>query len=190
MWKDLFPAGTQGKPGVCWLGSRGVSGFYLDGSFMGRAESIGYSPLSAYDFWFFKRKSESPVFPYEGFTDGNSYEEPRVRREWLYIGETMSRLITGILTNISKGEIVFRAGEKREDICLCVVRGIDGTERIMFSSDADLRAVTDLMDSLYTVDVMFGMDEDYLLEILKKYDVLKGVKKSEHHADCADKYEI
>lgn len=181
LWRNLFPAGTRGKPGVCWLGSRGISGFYLDGPLMGRAksESMAYTSLSVYALWFFERKPEKPVFPYEGIPDGDGHRDPRVRREWLHTGEAVSRLMAGILTDIAKGKSPAGEGEKREDIRFCVVRGIDGTERILSSSDADLQAVIDLMESLYTIDCLFSVDEDYLLEIFEKYAVLKGRKKVE-----------
>lgn len=176
LWKDLFPAGTQGKPGVCWLGSRGISGFYLDGSLMGRAESMAHSPLYVYDRWFFDREPERALFPYEGFPDGDRYMEPRVKREWLDVGETVSRRMAEMLTGIAKGEMASREGkkeEKQEDIHFCVVRGADGTERVMSSSDADVQAVIDLMEALYTVDLLFCDYDDYLQEVVKKRDVLQ-----------------
>lgn len=143
---------------------------------------MAYSPLYVYDRWFFDRERERTLFPYEGFPDGDRHVEPRVKREWLDVGETVSRLMAGMLAGIARGEMGARErkkGNRQEDIRFCVVRGADGTERIMFSSDADLQAVISLMEVLYTVDLLFYGDEDYLRGIFEKYAVLQGKKKEE-----------
>lgn len=177
LWNDLFPAAAQKKPAVCWLGSRGVSGFYLDGSLMGRAESMAHSPLYVYDQWFFDKVPERRLFPYEGFPDGERYEEPRVKREWLDVGAEVSRLMREMLDSIARGEMASGTGkgeEGKENISFCMVRGSDGTERIMSSRDADLKTVIDLMETLYTVDLLFSCDEDYLKGVFEKRAVLQG----------------
>lgn len=177
LWKDLFPKGTRGEAGVCWLGSRGISGFYLNGPLMGRAEAPEHTPLSVYGNWFVDRVPERELFPYEGIADAEGYVDPRVKREWVMVGEEASRLMGEMLTGIAKGEMAAGKGKKENDgngISFCIIRGTDGTERMMDASDAELREVVELMELLYTVDLLFGPDEDYLQYVFKKRAVLQG----------------
>lgn len=177
LWKDLFPKGTRGKVGVCWLGSRGISGFYLDGPLMGRAEAPEHTPLSVYDNWFVNRTPERKLFPYEGIADAEGYVDPRVKREWVTVGEDVSRLMGEMLTAIAKREMAAGKEEKENDgngILFCIIRGTDGMERIMDASDADLREVVELMELLYTVDLLFLADDNYLQYVFKKRAVLQG----------------
>lgn len=178
LWKDLFPAGTEGKPGVCcFLPGRGLCGFYLDGSLMGRAESMSDHPRDVYDSWFFHRKPERELFPYEGIPDAEGDGEARVKREWLTVGKEIGCLMEGLLTGIARGELAAGKGSPAHDVAnveFCIVRGADGTERIMSAADADLGTVVELMDLLYTMDLLFTCDEDYLKGIFEKRAVLQG----------------
>lgn len=177
-WKDLFPVGTEGKPGVCCLlPGRGICGFYLDGPLMGRAESRSHHPWEVYDGWFSRREPEKELFPYEGIPDAQGDCEARVKREWLTVGKETGGLMEGLLTGIARGELGAGKGKTTHDadaIDFCIVRGADGTERIMSAADADLGAVVELMDLLYTMDLLFTCDEDYLQGIAQKRAVLQG----------------
>ena len=192
LWRDLFPNGTQGKPGACWVGSRGISGFYLDGTLMGRAESLINTPLDIYDEWFYNQVPERALFPYDGIREPVGYGEPRVRREWISVGRDLSRLLEETLTDIAKGKMAGGKGNNNEVeetngmyfVPFCIVRGADGTERIMSSADADLKTVVELMELWYTVDILFIDDEDYLQYILKKRAVLQGKTARDGAAEC------
>ena len=192
LWRDLFPNGTQGKPGACWVGSRGISGFYLDGTLMGRAETLINTPLDIYDEWFYKQVPERALFPYDGIREPVGYGEPRVRREWISVGRDLSRLLEETLTDIAKGKMAGGKGNNNEVeetngmyfVPFCIVRGADGTERIMSSADADLKTVVELMELWYTVDILFIDDEDYLQYILKKRAVLQGKTARDGAAEC------
>ena len=191
-WRDLFPNGTQGKPGACWVGSRGISGFYLDGTLMGRAETLINTPLDIYDEWFYNQVPERALFPYDGIREPVGYGEPRVRREWISVGRDLSRLLEETLTDIAKGKMAGGKGNNNEVeetngmyfVPFCIVRGADGTERIMSSADADLKTVVELMELWYTVDILFIDDEDYLQYILKKRAVLQGKTARDGAAEC------
>mgnify|MGYP003259552550 FL=1 len=178
LWKDLFPAGTEGKPAVCCLlPGRGICGFYLDGPLMGRAESQSHHPWEVYDSWFFHRVPERVLFPYEGIPDAEGDCEARVKREWLIVGREIGGMMEGLLTGIARGELVSGKGRTAhhvDDTGFCIVRGADGTERIMSAADADLGTVVELMDLLYTMDLLFTCDEDYLKGIVEKRAVLQG----------------
>lgn len=178
LWKDLFPAGTEGKPAVCCLlPGRGICGFYLDGPLMGRAESRSHHPWEVYDSWFFHRVPERVLFPYEGIPDAEGDCEARVKREWLIVGREIGGMMEGLLTGIARGELVSGKGRTAhhvDDTGFCIVRGADGTERIMSAADADLGTVVELMDLLYTMDLLFTCDEDYLKGIVEKRAVLQG----------------
>lgn len=158
LWKDLFPAGTEGKPAVCCLlPGRGICGFYLDGPLMGRAESQSHHPWEVYDSWFFHRVPERELFPYEGIPDAEGDCEARVKREWLIVGREIGGMMEGLLTGIARGELVSGKGRTAhhvDDTGFCIVRGADGTERIMSAADADLGTVVELMDLLYTMDLL------------------------------------
>ena len=190
--RDLFPNGTQGKPGACWVGSRGISGFYLDGTLMGRAETLINTPLDIYDEWFYNQVPERALFPYDGIREPVGYGEPRVRREWISVGRDLSRLLEETLTDIAKGKMAGGKGNNNEVeetngmyfVPFCIVRGADGTERIMSSADADLKTVVELMELWYTVDILFIDDEDYLQYILKKRAVLQGKTARDGAAEC------
>ena len=192
LWRDLFPNGTQGKPGACWVGSRGISGFYLDGTLMGRAETLINTPLDIYDEWFYNQVPERALFPYDGIREPVGYGEPRVRREWISVGRDLSRLLEETLTDIAKGKMAGGKGNNNEVeetngmyfVPFCIVRGADGTERIMSSADADLKTVVELMELWYTVDILFIDDEDYLQYILKKRAVLQGKTARDGAAEC------
>ena len=192
LWRDLFPNGTQGKPGACWGGSRGISGFYLDGTLMGRAETLINTPLDIYDEWFYNQVPERALFPYDGIREPVGYGEPRVRREWISVGRDLSRLLEETLTDIAKGKMAGGKGNNNEVeetngmyfVPFCIVRGADGTERIMSSADADLKTVVELMELWYTVDILFIDDEDYLQYILKKRAVLQGKTARDGAAEC------
>lgn len=192
LWRDLFPNGTQGKPGACWVGSRGISGFYLDGTLMGRAETLINTPLDIYDEWFYNQVPERALFPYDGIREPVGYGEPRVRREWISVGRDLSRLLKETLTDIAKGKMAGGKGNNNEVeetngmyfVPFCIVRGADGTERIMSSADADLKTVVELMELWYTVDILFIDDEDYLQYILKKRAVLQGRTARDGAAEC------
>lgn len=192
LWRDLFPNGTQGKPGACWVGSRGISGFYLDGTLMGRAETLINTPLDIYDEWFYNQVPERALFPYDGIREPVGYGEPRVRREWISVGRDLSRLLEETLTDIAKGKMAGGKGNNNEVeetngmyfAPFCIVRGADGTERIMSSADADLKTVVELMELWYTVDILFIDDEDYLQYILKKRAVLQGKTARDGAAEC------
>ena len=192
LWRDLFPNGTQGKPGACWVGSRGISGFYLDGTLMGRAETLINTPLDIYDEWFYNQAPERALFPYDGIREPVGYGEPRVRREWISVGRDLSRLLEETLTDIAKGKMAGGKGNNNEVeetngmyfVPFCIVRGADGTERIMSSADADLKTVVELMELWYTVDILFIDDEDYLQYILKKRAVLQGKTARDGAAEC------
>lgn len=192
LWRDLFPNGTQGKPGACWVGSRGISGFYLDGTLMGRAETLINTPLDIYDEWFYNQVPERALFPYDGIREPVGYGEPRVRREWISVGRDLSRLLEETLTDIAKGKMADGKGNNNEVeetngmyfVPFCIVRGADGTERIMSSADADLKTVVELMELWYTVDILFIDDEDYLQYILKKRAVLQGKTARDGAAEC------
>mgnify|MGYP000788275639 FL=1 len=192
LWRDLFPNGTQGKPGACWVGSRGISGFYLDGTLMGRAETLINTPLDIYDEWFYNQVPERALFPYDGIREPVGYGEPRVRREWISVGRDLSRLLEETLTDIAKGKMAGGKGNNNEVeetngmyfVPFCIVRGADGTERIMSSADADLKTVVELMELWYTVDILFIDDEDYLQYILKKRAVLQGRTARDGAAEC------
>lgn len=192
LWRDLFPNGTQGKPGACWVGSRGISGFYLDGTLMGRAETLINTPLDIYDEWFYNQVPERALFPYDGIREPVGYGEPRVRREWSSVGRDLSRLLEETLTDIAKGKMAGGKGNNNEVeetngmyfVPFCIVRGADGTERIMSSADADLKTVVELMELWYTVDILFIDDEDYLQYILKKRAVLQGKTARDGAAEC------
>lgn len=192
LWRDLFPNGTQGKPGACWVGSRGISGFYLDGTLMGRAETLINTPLDIYDEWFYNQVPERALFPYDGIREPVGYGEPRVRREWISVGRDLSRLLEETLTDIAKGKMAGGKGNNNEVeetngmyfVPFCIVRGADGTERIMSSADADLKTVVELMELWYTVDILFIDDEDYLQYILKKRAVLQGKTTRDGAAEC------
>ena len=192
LWRDLFPNGTQGKPGACWVGSRGISGFYLDGTLMGRAETLINTPLDIYDEWFYNQVPERALFPYDGIREPAGYGEPRVRREWISVGRDLSRLLEETLTDIAKGKMAGGKGNNNEVeetngmyfVPFCIVRGADGTERIMSSADADLKTVVELMELWYTVDILFIDDEDYLQYILKKRAVLQGRTARDGAAEC------
>ena len=192
LWRDLFPNGTQGKPGACWVGSRGISGFYLDGTLMGRAETLINTPLDIYDEWFYNQVPERALFPYDGIREPVGYGEPRVRREWISVGRDLSRLLEETLTDIAKGKMAGGKGTNNEVeetngmyfVPFCIVRGADGTERIMSSADADLKTVVELMELWYTVDILFIDDEDYLQYILKKRAVLQGKTARDGAAEC------
>lgn len=177
-WKDLFPTGTKGKPGMCcFLPQRGLCGFYLDGPLMGRAESGSDHPLDVYDRWFFHQEPERELFPYEGIPDAEGDGEARVKREWLTVGKEIGTLMEGLLTGIARGELATGKGRAARDvdrIAFCIVRGADGTERIMTAADADLGTVVELMDLLYTMDLLFTCDEDYLKGVFEKWAVLQG----------------
>lgn len=83
----------------------------------------------------------------------------------------------GLLTGIARGELGAGKGKTTHDadaIDFCIVRGADGTERIMSAADADLGAVVELMDLLYTMDLLFTCDEDYLQGIAQKRAALQG----------------
>ena len=192
LWRDLFPNGTQGKPGACWVGSRGISGFYLDGTLMGRAETLINTPLDIYDEWFYNQVPERALFPYDGIREPVGYGETRVRREWISVGRDLSRLLEETLTDIAKGKMAGGKGNNNEVeetngmyfVPFCIVRGADGTERIMSSADADLKTVVELMELWYTVDILFIDDEDYLQYILKKRAVLQGKTARDGAAEC------
>ncbi|WP_448807235.1 hypothetical protein [Akkermansia sp.] len=192
LWRDLFPNGTQGKPGACWVGSRGISGFYLDGTLMGRAETLINTPLDIYDEWFYNQVPERALFPYDGIREPVGYGEPRVRWEWISVGRDLSRLLEETLTDIAKGKMAGGKGNNNEVeetngmyfVPFCIVRGADGTERIMSSADADLKTVVELMELWYTVDILFIDDEDYLQYILKKRAVLQGKTARDGAAEC------
>lgn len=191
LWRDLFPNGTQGKPGACWVGSRGISGFYLDGTLMGRAETLINTPLDIYDEWFYNQVPERALFPYDGIREPVGYGEPRVRREWISVGRDLSRLLEETLTDIAKGKMAGGKGNNEVEetngmyfVPFCIVRGADGTERIMSSADADLKTVVELMELWYTVDILFIDDEDYLQYILKKRAVLQGKTARDGAAEC------
>lgn len=192
LWRDLFPNGTQGKPGACWVGSRGISGFYLDGTLIGRAETLINTPLDIYDEWFYNQVPERALFPYDGIREPVGYGEPRVRREWISVGRDLSRLLEETLTDIAKGKMAGGKGNNNEVeetngmyfVPFCIVRGADGTERIMSSADADLKTVVELMELWYTVDILFIDDEDYLQYILKKRAVLQGRTARDGAAEC------
>lgn len=192
LWRDLFPNGTQGKPGACWVGSRGISGFYLDGTLMGRVETLINTPLDIYDEWFYNQVPERALFPYDGIREPVGYGEPRVRREWISVGRDLSRLLEETLTDIAKGKMAGGKGNNNEVeetngmyfVPFCIVRGADGTERIMSSADADLKTVVELMELWYTVDILFIDDEDYLQYILKKRAVLQGRTARDGAAEC------
>ena len=192
LWRDLFPNGTQGKPGACWVGSRGISGFYLDGTLMGRAETLINTPLDIYDEWIYNQVPERALFPYDGIREPVGYGEPRVRREWISVGRDLSRLLEETLTDIAKGKMAGGKGNNNEVeetngmyfVPFCIVRGADGTERIMSSADADLKTVVELMELWYTVDILFIDDEDYLQYILKKRAVLQGKTARDGAAEC------
>lgn len=144
---------------------------------MGRAEAPDHTPLSIYDNWFVDRVPERELFPYEGIADAEGYVDPRVKREWVMVGEEASRLMGEMLTGIAKGKMAAGKGKKENDgngISFCIIRGTDGTERVMDASDAELREVVELMELLYTVDLLFGPDEDYLQYVFKKRAVLQG----------------
>ena len=192
LWRDLFPNGTQGKPGACGVGSRGISGFYQDGTHMGRAETLINTPLDIYDEWFYNQVPERALFPYDGIREPVGYGEPRVRREWISVGRDLSRLLEETLTDIAKGKMAGGKGNNNEVeetngmyfVPFCIVRGADGTERIMSSADADLKTVVELMELWYTVDILFIDDEDYLQYILKKRAVLQGRTARDGAAEC------
>lgn len=82
-----------------------------------------------------------------------------------------------MLDSIARGKMASGTGkgeEGKENISFCMVCGSDGTERIMSSRDADLKTVIDLMETLYTVDLLFSCDEDYLKGVFEKRAVLQG----------------
>lgn len=86
-------------------------------------------------------------------------------------------MMEGLLTGIARGELVSGKGRTAhhvDDTGFCIVRGADGTERIMSAADADLGTVVELMDLLYTMDLLFTCDEDYLKGIIEKRAVLQG----------------
>lgn len=191
LWRDLFPNGTQGKPGACWVGSRGISGLYLDGTLMGRAETLINTPLDIYDEWFYNQVPERALFPYDGIREPAGYGEPRVRREWISLGRDLSRLLEETLTDIAKGKMAGGKGNNNEVeetngmyfAPFCIVRGADGTERIMSSADADLKTVVELMELWYTADLLF-IDEDYLQGIFETRAVLQGKTARDRAAEC------
>lgn len=191
LWRDLFPNGTQGKPGACWLGSRGISGFYLDGAFMGRAETLNNTPLDIYDDWFYNHVPERALFPYEGIPEPVGYGDPRVKREWVSLGRDLNRLLEEMLTDIAKGKMAGGKGRNNQEegtdrmyfVPFCIVRGADGTERIMSSADADLKTVVELMELWYTVDLLF-IGEDYLQWIFETRAVLQGRTARDGAAEC------
>lgn len=191
VWKDLFPNGTQGKPGACWLGSRGISGFYLDGEFMGRAETLVNTPVDIYDYWFYNHVPEKALFPYDGIPGPEGYGGPRVKREWVFLGRGLNRLLEETLTDIAKGNMVGGKGKNKEEetertysVPFCIVRAADGTERIMSSADADLKTVVELMELWYTADLLFINDKNYLQGILEKRAVLQGRTSRDGAAEC------
>lgn len=190
LWKDLFPNGTQGKPGACWLGSRGISGFYLDGAFMGRAETLNNTPVDIYDYWFYNHVPEKALFPYDGIPGPEGYDDPRVKREWVFLGRDLNRLLEETLTDIAKGNMAGGKGKNKEEetkrmysVPFCIVRAADGTERIMSSADADLKTVVELMELWYTADLLF-IDEDYLQGIFETRAVLQGKTARDGAAEC------
>lgn len=177
LWNDLFPRGAWGKPGVCWFGSRGVSGLYMDGDVMVRAVSSMETPFNSYGNWFFNHIPEKRFFPYEGLSEPCGEYGPRVKREWLAIGPELNRLFGNILTGVARGRMAAERGEKNKrgsDVSFCIVRGMDGTERVLFAADDDIRAVVELMDLLYEVDLLFGVEENYLKYVEEKCGALRG----------------
>lgn len=116
---------------------------------MGRAESMSDHPRDIYDSWFFHRKPEKELFPYEGIPDAEGDGEARVKREWLTVGKEIGGLIEGLLTGIARGELATGKGSPAHDVAdveFCIVRGADGTERIISAANADLGTVVELID--------------------------------------------
>ena len=96
---------------------------------------------------------------------------------WLIVGREIGGMMEGLLTGIARGELddgKERTAQHVDDTGFCTVRGADGTERIMSAADADLGTVVELMDLLYTMDLLFTCDEDYLQGIAQKRAVLQG----------------
>lgn len=158
---------------------------------MGRAETLVNTPVDIYDYWFYNHVPEKALFPYDGIPGPEGYGGPRVKREWVFLGRGLNRLLEETLTDIAKGNMVGGKGKNKEEetertysVPFCIVRAADGTERIMSSADADLKTVVELMELWYTADLLFINDKNYLQGILEKRAVLQGRTSRDGAAEC------
>lgn len=187
LWSDLFPRGTEEKPAALWFGERGVTGIYIDGPEMGRAYARHTNPRSMYGNHFFQGEPERKLYPYEGETAEDCEYTPRVKREWMSLGDQLSGLAVMILDRIAGGEIPapnLSANPRAEEDSVIVVRGGDGTTRIISPRENGAHAVIKFLECVYASYEWWGTGESssYLGE---DYQELQG-EKSTFESNPAD----
>lgn len=176
LWSDLFPRGTEEKPAALWFGERGVTGIYIDGPEMGRAYARHTNPRSMYGNHFFQGGPERKLYPYEGETAEDCEYNPRVKREWMSLGDQLSGLAVMILDRIARGEIPVpnlpSDSGAREDSVI-VVRGSDGTTRIISLREKGAHAVVKFLECVYESYECCSMKESFSY-LGRNYSELQG----------------
>ena len=176
LWHDLFPKGSEGKPAALWFGERGVTGIYVNGAEMGRAFARNTNPELIYWDYFFHGVPERRLFPYEGEPEASGEYGPRVKREWMALGDRLSSLSVMILNRIARGEIPapnVPANPEADDISMIVVRGEDGTTRIISPREKGTKAVLQFLESIYESYEVSCVEESACY-IRKMHEELQG----------------
>ncbi|MBS5507717.1 MAG: hypothetical protein KHX31_03690 [Akkermansia sp.] len=176
LWRDLFPKGTEGKPAALWFGERGVTGIYIDGAEMGRAFARNTNPELMYRDYFFRGVPERRLCPYEGEPEENGEYDPRVKRAWMKLEDGLPGLSVMVLNRIARGELPVPdvAYEPREaELSVIVVRGDDGTTRILSSREKGTHAVVQFLESIYESYEMYEVEESGHYA-RTKYEALQG----------------
>lgn len=189
LWDDLFPKGSEGKPAALWFMEWGPAGIYIDGAGMVRAFARNVNPEQIYRNHFFRGIPERRLCPYEGETEENMEYNPRVRREWMALGDELSECCVMILNRIARGEIPalnISGNPEADEISVIVARGADGATRIISSGDSGAGDIIKFLEAVYYSYESSGAQES--IQVLREYhEMLQGKEpKSERCREATE----